>query len=176
MDICLNLALRCIDMNPLSRPKNISDIINKLDEMGDDATDECLELVDMLGIEPLEVHLPCELNKQVSWPVELTNDTDDYFAFMISTDGLGLYNIHRDKGTVPPQSKCSVTVTLKTPEKALLQQRRRDEFTVHSTRVNGCHAAVDISGDMFSEDLGNKVVDEVKITVVPHHPDTVLRP
>src|SRR6266498_2328625 len=83
---------------------------------------ECLELDDMLEIEPLEVHFAVELNKQISCSVELTNDTDDYFAFRISTTSLHPYCIHPTKDIVPARSKCSVTITLQPLEKSPMQR------------------------------------------------------
>ncbi|CAL4899287.1 unnamed protein product [Urochloa decumbens] len=158
-------------MDPADRP-NIWDIISDLNKMDSsdvhiiDVTEtECLELEDMLGIEPLEMHFPFELNKQISCSVELTNDTDDYFAFRISTTSLRPYRINTNKDILPPRSKCSVTITLQALEKEPPRNQRRDEFSLQSTRVDGNLTATGITGDLFAEHSG-KVVDDVNLVVV----------
>lgn len=160
---CLDLAKRCIQMNPLDRP-NICDIISYLNKMdSSDVSDstECPELEDMLGIEPLEIHLSFELNKQISCSIEVSNDMDDYFAFRISTTSLHPYYINTNKGILPPRSKCGITITLE----ALPHNQWRDEFSVQSTRVDGSLTDADITGDLFSEQPG-KVVDDVNLVVI----------
>ncbi|KAJ1261656.1 hypothetical protein BS78_09G047200 [Paspalum vaginatum] len=166
---CLDLARRCTQMDPTDRP-NIWGIISDLNEM--DSTDvdisdatECLELEGMLGIEPLEIYLPFELNKQIACSVELTNDTDDHFAFRIATTSLRPYCIEANKGILPPRSKSSVTITLQALEMAPPDNHCRDEFIVQSTRVDGSLTAMDIGGGMFREEQG-KVVDTVNLTIV----------
>ncbi|CAL4899286.1 unnamed protein product [Urochloa decumbens] len=168
---CLDFARRCIQMDPADRP-NIWDVISDLNEM--DSSDvhiidvtECLELGDMLGIEPLEIHLAFEPNKQISSSVELTNDTDDYFAFRITTTSLRPYCIDTDKDILPlpPRSKCSITITLQALEKAPPRNQCRDEFSVQSTRVDRSLTVTELTGDLFGEHSG-KVVDDVNLVIV----------
>lgn len=123
-------------------------------------------LVDMLGIEPLEIHCPFEeRDGKLSRSIELINDTDDYFAF-ITKPTLRRLRTHPEKGIVPPRSKCSVTVTMMQAQvNALPIDRDKVEITVLSTRVDGSLAAMDIAGDMFIDEDG-KVVDEVNVMVV----------
>ena len=166
---CLDLAQRCVQTDPADRP-DIWDIISDLNDK--DSTDvpsntaECSKLEDMLGIEPLRRHVSLELNKQVSCSVELSNDTDDFFAFRVSTTSLRPYSIQPNKDIVPPGSKCSLTITLEALEKAPPSHQRRDEFSVQSTRVDGGLTATDITGDLFSTEHPGKVVDEVNFVVV----------
>jgi len=166
---CLDLAQRCVQTDPADRP-DIWDIISDLNDK--DSTDvpsntaECSKLEDMLGIEPLRRHVSLELNKQVSCSVELSNDTDDFFAFRVSTTSLRPYSIQPNKDIVPPGSKCSLTITLEALEKAPPPHQRRDEFSVQSTRVDGGLTATDITGGLFSIEHPGKVVDEVNFVVV----------
>lgn len=168
---CLELAIRCTDTKPTNRP-DISDIIcelNKVDSSSDvsDAA-EWLELEGMIGVEPLEIHLPFQLNKKISCSIELSNnETNGYdFAFMISTTSLHPYRMDPDRGIVSPGSKCSITITLQELERAPPHDYCRDEFSVQSTRVYGNHASsMDITQDVFSEEPG-KVVDNVDLVVV----------
>lgn len=123
----------------------------------------CLE--DMLRIEPLEIHFPFELDQQISNTIELTNDTDDCFAFNTKTS-LEVLHTEPEKGIVLPRSKCSVTVTMRHAQvMALPDDRCKEEITMLSTRVDGGVAPTDITEGMFVDNVG-KVVDEVRVTVV----------
>ncbi|XP_066355712.1 uncharacterized protein [Miscanthus floridulus] len=144
---CLELALRCTDKNPIQRP-NIMDITSEL--LASDSINSCSD--DMLGIEPLELHFPIELNGQQSRSIQLTNDTDHYIAFMIGTTGLLAYRTQPDREVVPPRSMYSVTITLQAQEKkpgTVITHRKKDKFTVLSTTVDEGVTAADISEDMF---------------------------
>lgn len=127
----------------------------------------CLD--DMLGIELLEIHFPFELDLQISHSIDLTNDTDDYIAFMTKAT-LRCFRIEPDKGIVPPRSKGSVTITMQAQVKALPNDHYREEITVLSTRVAGGLAAMNITRDVFIEKEGNVVVDEVNVMVVFDEP------
>ena len=141
-------------------------------DSGSDVSDaaEWLELEGMIGVEPLEIHLPFQLNKKISCSIELSNnETNGYdFAFMISTTSLRPYCMDPDRGIVPLGSKCSITITLQELEREPPHDYCRDEFSVQSTRVYGNHASsmdMDITQDVFNEEPG-KVVDNVDLIVV----------
>ncbi|RLN29095.1 uncharacterized protein C2845_PM05G17120 [Panicum miliaceum] len=133
-------------------------------ESTSDQMTPCLE--DMLGVEPLDMHLSFELNKELSCSIELINDTDDRIAFRISMTSLRQYNIQPSKGIVPARSKCSVTIALQPQERPPPHSCCRDECSVQSTRVDGSLTATDITGDMFNELEPGKVVDNVNFFVV----------
>ncbi|GJM95565.1 hypothetical protein PR202_ga12319 [Eleusine coracana subsp. coracana] len=165
----LDLAQKYMQMDPADRP-NIWDLLselNKLDTANNvriSGVPEYSELEDMIGIEPLEMRLPIELNKEISCSIELTNDTDDYFAFRISTTSLRPYCVLQDKDIVPPRSKYSVIIVLKALDNVPPHNYRKDEFSVQSTRVNKSFTALDIAGVMFNEDHG-KAVDKVNVMI-----------
>ncbi|RCV37731.1 hypothetical protein SETIT_8G086300v2 [Setaria italica] len=164
---CLELAQKCTQHDPTGRP-DISDIIDELNQIRDSTEDQFQVipgLEDMLGIEPLETHFVFEEpDQQISHAIELTNDTEDYFAFFTKTS-LHRLRTEPEKGIVPPRSKCSVTVTMMQPLNALPTNRYKEKITVLSTRVDGGLAAMDMKGDMFIDQEG-KVVDEVNVIVV----------
>ncbi|XP_066321034.1 uncharacterized protein [Miscanthus floridulus] len=167
---CLELALRCIQDDPTDRP-DISDIIDELKEI--DTTDGqaqiqisscCLE--DILGIEPLEIRIPFE-DFKISHSIELTNDTDDYIAFVTKAK-LERFCTEPDRGIVPPRSKCSVTLAMQAQVNAQPNVHYTEVITVLSTRVDGALSvdAMDVtSGEIFVDKEG-KVVDEVDVMVV----------
>ncbi|XP_034569792.1 vesicle-associated protein 3-1-like [Setaria viridis] len=159
-----------MEHDPADRP-DISDIVQELNEI--DSNDHQFQVIpsleDMLGIEPLEIQFPFEHYWQVSHTVELSNDTDDHFAF-VTKPSLHRLRTEPDKGIVPPRSKCSVTVTMMQAQvMVLLNNRYKEEITVLSTRLDGGLSAVDITKGMFMEEEG-KVVDEVNVMVVLGRP------
>lgn len=117
---------------------------------------------DMLQIDPLELHFPFELNKQMSCSLDLTNETDSCIAFSIQKMSTLPFCIQPQKGIVWPHSKCMVDITLQQHEKA---PRHADDFIMRSTKVNDGIAAEDITTALFNIDTGN-VVDEVNLHVV----------
>ncbi|KAF8731659.1 hypothetical protein HU200_015587 [Digitaria exilis] len=174
---CLELAQKCKQMDPQDRP-NIWDIMVALSEIDSashpsnstGSTEQmisCLE--DMLGVEPLELHFPFELNKQISCSILLTNDTNDFMAFRITTGNALQYCIHPRKEVVPPRSTCSVNITLQAQEEALQLKHYKDELCVQSTRVDEGLSANSITADVFNKETGN--VDKVNLTVVLDIPD-----
>ncbi|GJN28263.1 hypothetical protein PR202_gb16368 [Eleusine coracana subsp. coracana] len=121
----------------------------------------CLE--HMLGVEPLEIHFPLALDKEISCSVELTNDTDDYIAFMVSTTSLLQFRTQPKKDIIPPRSKCCVIIAVQAQENAPLNYQT--DFYVHSTTVDETLTAKDITDELFDEEEGH-VVDEVNLPVV----------
>lgn len=119
----------------------------------------------MLGIEPLEIHVPFDLDQHiVARSIEVANHTDDYIAFMTKAR-LRLFRIEPGKGIVPPRSKCDVTIAIQSQVNVLPNNHYKEAITVLSTRVDRGLAATDITGAMFSDKEG-KVVDEVNVMVV----------
>jgi hypothetical protein len=119
----------------------------------------------MLGIEPLELHFPFELNTEMSCSLELTNETDSYIAFNIQKTRPLPYCTQPHTDIVPPRSKCSVHITLQPQDKAPRDMQHAGEFIVRSTRVNDGIAVGDITPEMFNKDK-NGAVDEVNLDVV----------
>jgi hypothetical protein len=125
----------------------------------------------MLGVEPLELHFPFEINKQISCSLKLTNQTDAYIAFNIQKMSPLPYCMQPNKGIVPPQSKCSVDVTLHPQHRAPWDMQRADEFIVWSTKVNG-FSSEDITISMFNKESG--VVDAMNLDVIFHTEESTI--
>ncbi|KAM0898218.1 hypothetical protein ACQ4PT_022060 [Festuca glaucescens] len=119
---------------------------------------------DMLGIEPLELRFPFELNNHISCLLELTNETNDFIAFAIQTMSPLPYCIQPKKDIVAPQSKYSVNITLQPLEKAPQDWQYIGDFIVRSTKVNDSLMSENITEDIFHKEEG-KLVDEVNLTV-----------
>jgi hypothetical protein len=117
----------------------------------------------MLGIEPLELRFPFELNSQVSCSLDLTNETNDFIAFSVRTTSPLPYYIRPNKDIVTPRSKYSVNITLQPLGKAP-QDKYTGDFIVRSTKVNESFIGEDVTEGIFNREEG-KLVDEVNLTI-----------
>ena len=120
---------------------------------------------DMLGIEPLQLHFPFELNKQMSCTLMLTNGMDSYIAFNVENTSPLPYCTQPQKGIMLPQSNCNVEITMQLQGKAPGYMHRSNELIVWSAKVNDCLAVEDITTNMFINEADN-LVDEVNLDVV----------
>jgi hypothetical protein len=118
---------------------------------------------DMLGIEPLELCFPFELNSQISRSFELTNETNDFIAFSVHKTSPLPYCIQPNKYIVAPRSKYSVNITLQPLDEAP-QDKGTGSFIVRSTKVKESLRNEDITEEIFSGENGN-MVDEVNLTI-----------
>uniref|UniRef100_A0ACD5ZXP6 Uncharacterized protein n=2 Tax=Avena sativa TaxID=4498 RepID=A0ACD5ZXP6_AVESA len=172
---CIDIGLLCQEMDPTKRP-SIGEVLCDINEM--DGTNgqtsngnESFGLIrpykvdDMLGIEPLELHFPFELNKQMSCSLQLTNKTDSYVAFNVENKSRLPYCTQPHIGIVPPRSKLFVNITLQLQDMAPPDMQCAKEFVVWSTNVNDDLATEDITTEMFDKEMGN-VVDDMHLDVV----------
>ncbi|XP_037419444.1 putative receptor-like protein kinase At4g00960 [Triticum dicoccoides] len=172
---CLEIGLLCQEIDPSKRPyiwQMIHDVreIDGPNEKISNAYEHTFEQISpciedgMLGIEPLELHFPFALNKQMSCALSLTNETDSYIAFNVENTSPLSYCTQPQKGIMPPQSKCNVDITLQLQGKAPGYMHRANELIVWSTKVNDCLIVEDITTNMFINEAVN-VVDEVNLDV-----------
>ncbi|KAM3336721.1 hypothetical protein ACQJBY_030629 [Aegilops geniculata] len=123
IDKLIKIGLLCQEKDPCKRP-SISDIIHVINELESadrkisNANESTIGRMspysedDMLGVEPLELRFPFELNNQISCSLELTNETNAFIAFNIQTTSPLPYCIQPNKDIVAPQSKYSVNIAL----------------------------------------------------------------
>jgi len=157
---CMKIAALCRIKEPTYRP-SISDITSML--MRTETNVDAAQINDeMLGIEPLTLMLPSELQKE-TYEVKLTNETTDYYAFIIETH-CQQYHALPDQGIVSPQSNCSIQITIQA------QSTTKDDFIVKSTIVDKDLRAEHITQYMSKKDPNE--VDEVPLVVVICNPDT----
>ncbi|XP_037460133.1 uncharacterized protein LOC119331062 isoform X2 [Triticum dicoccoides] len=173
---CLEIGLLCHEIEPTKRPyiwhmihviREIEGANGKLSNAYEHAFGQISPYSedDMLGIEPLQLHFPFELNKQMSCTLKLTNGMDSYIAFNIENTSPLPYCTQPQKGIMPPRSKCNVEITLQLQGKAPGYMHRSNELVVWSTNVNDCLAVEDITTNMFTNEVVN-VVDDVNLDVV----------
>ncbi|KAF7051458.1 hypothetical protein CFC21_059693 [Triticum aestivum] len=171
---CIEIAALCMSYDVKKRP-DILDVISSLNEM--ETTTEHIGQAgessvgqtspydwELLGIDPLELHFPFEINKHISCSLELSNAREDCVAFHIEPPSTRHYRIEPNRGIVPPQSRTNVIVTLEAQEKAPHDMRCQDEFVVRCTIVNEGLTPENVSQDMFDE-KSTGLVDEATLTV-----------
>uniref|UniRef100_A0ACD6ABL2 Uncharacterized protein n=3 Tax=Avena sativa TaxID=4498 RepID=A0ACD6ABL2_AVESA len=172
---CIELGQLCQISDPCKRPF-IWDIIHDIKMEGtngsiNNAIESTVDQIspysedDMLGVEPLELHFPFKLKKQMSCSLRLTNETDSHIAFNIQKMRPLPYCIQPEKGIVLSRSECSVDITLQPQDKTPGDMQRAEEFIVWSTKVNADFAVENITKDMFIKETGG-VVDAVNLGVV----------
>ncbi|XP_037467488.1 uncharacterized protein LOC119339601 [Triticum dicoccoides] len=174
---CIEIGLLCQEREPSKRPfiwdiindishmEVVNEEINNANEYTFGKISSCLEEDDMLGIEPLKLHFPFALNKQMSCEIQLTNETDSYIAFNVQNMSPKSYNTQPQKDIMPPRSKCNIEITLQAQGNVPIDMQRANEFVVWSTKVNDGIAFEDITKSMFIKETIN-VVDEVNLDVV----------
>uniref|UniRef100_A0ACD6A1J6 Uncharacterized protein n=1 Tax=Avena sativa TaxID=4498 RepID=A0ACD6A1J6_AVESA len=119
---------------------------------------------ELLSLDPLELCLPFEPNTQIPRTLQLTNERDDHIAFIAHTANAHYkYRVEPSQGVVPPQSRCSVTVTLLARHKAPVMPT--DKIALWMARVEEGVSAEGIDPTTFDADTGG-LVDEVDLTVV----------
>ncbi|KAG0534943.1 hypothetical protein BDA96_04G323300 [Sorghum bicolor] len=120
---------------------------------------------ELLGIDPIELRFPFELNKQISCTLQLTNKTDKQVAFKVKTTSPKKYCVRPNNGMVAPRSKADVVVTMQAQREVPPDMQCKDKFLVQSAIVAKEIMPKEVTGDMFTKDSGN-IVDEVKLKVV----------
>lgn len=120
---------------------------------------------ELLGIDPVDLRFPFELNKQISCTLQLTNKTDKQVAFKVKTTSPKKYCVRPNNGMVAPRSKADVVVTMQAQRDAPPDMHCKDKFLVQSAIVAKETMPKEVTGDMFTKDSGN-IVDEVKLKVV----------
>ncbi|KAM3215249.1 hypothetical protein ACQJBY_067308 [Aegilops geniculata] len=172
---CIKIGLLCQEIDPSKRPFiwDIIDDIRQAEGVNGSIRNDSeykfgqispySEDDDMLGIEPLELHFPFQLNKQTSCTIQLTNETGSYIAFNVEHMNPLSYYAQPQKDIMPPRSKCNVEITMQPQAKA--PRDHTSEFTVWSTEVNDGLDIEDMATIKFIKEAVN-VVDEVNLDVV----------
>ncbi|XP_044429857.1 uncharacterized protein [Triticum aestivum] len=173
---CLEIGLQCQEIDPSKRPymwdmihitREIEGANGKISNADENTSRQICPYSegDMLRIEPLELHFPLEVNKQMACTLRLSNGTGSYIAFIVENLSGLQYSTQQPKGLMPPQSKCNVEITVQLEGKAQKYRHHTNELTVWSTKVNDCYAVEDITISMFLKEVVN-VVDQVNLDVV----------
>lgn len=177
---CVDIALRCVNVERNGRP-SIKDIVNELEELeakikkmtlsSDQSKGHIVEQrssdSNVLAVDPtLELRFLFETRKDISCCLQLTNMTDGSIAFNIMTNQTK-YRTEPKIGTLPPCSKCYVSVTLRAQEEAPLNMQCHDMLIVQCVSISeGLTESDEISEEFFKKVMAEKVVDVVKLPIV----------
>ncbi|KAG2564016.1 hypothetical protein PVAP13_8KG343302 [Panicum virgatum] len=121
----------------------------------------------VLAVDPtLELRFLFETRKDISSCLQLTNKTGGSIAFNIMTNQTK-YRAEPKIGTLPPCSKCYVSVTLRAQEEAPLNMQCHDMLIVQCVSISeGLAESDEISEEFFKKVMAEKVVDVVKLPIV----------
>ncbi|KAG9139919.1 hypothetical protein Leryth_023035 [Lithospermum erythrorhizon] len=132
---------------------------------------------EVLEVDPLELHFPFELKKQISCSMQLSNKTDTHVAFKVKTTNPKKYCVRPNTGVVLPRSSCDVTVTMQAQKEAPLDMQCKDKFLLQSVNVSPEASTKEITPELFNKESGNRV-EECKLRVVydpPPQPPSPVR-
>lgn len=129
-----------------------------------------------VGVDPLELRFPFELNKEISCVMQLTNRTDDSIAFNTCVNKQKYYT-QPEEGIMPPYSKRYITVTMRAQESAPPDMQCNDVFLVRSTTMSkDDFMCDDIIKRLRNMTMTGNMVDEERLPIVyvalpqPPHP------
>ncbi|KAJ1272749.1 hypothetical protein BS78_06G226600 [Paspalum vaginatum] len=178
---CIEIAATCVEKNRDKRPSTIQiiDELNKVEaqiaEMLKNVPKPPTAACQMMrgsgskdiAVDPsLELRFPFELQRSISCCLQLTNKADGFVAFDIKADQTK-YCARPSRGTLPPCSRCYVTVTLRAQEKAPPNMQCHDVLVVRGTRVSQGSTPDHVAADLFQvSEEGTAAVDEVTLPIV----------
>nr|CAB3447367.1 unnamed protein product [Digitaria exilis] len=108
---------------------------------------------ELLGIEPIELRFPFELNKQISCALQLTNKTDKQVAFKVKTTSPKKYCVRPNNGIVAPRATADVVVTMQAQREAPPDMQCKDKFLVQSAILPNEDIPKEVTGDMVNHIL-----------------------
>ncbi|OEL14332.1 Vesicle-associated protein 1-2 [Dichanthelium oligosanthes] len=111
------------------------------------------EAGELLGINPIELRFPFELNKQISCTLQLTNKTDKQVVFKVKTTSPKKYCVRPNNGIVAPRSTADVVVTMQAQREAPPDMQCKDKFLVQSAIVAKEIVPKEVTGDMVTHIL-----------------------
>ncbi|VAI53413.1 unnamed protein product [Triticum turgidum subsp. durum] len=112
--VCAEIGIECTDLNPAKRPESMKHIIDRL--LAAESSTQVIPTggptSKLIVLHPSALRFPFEINKVITCPLELTNNTDKHVAFRLKDKSgessflrLPLY------GIVPPNTPYTLIVT-----------------------------------------------------------------
>ncbi|KAI3874208.1 hypothetical protein MKX03_014240, partial [Papaver bracteatum] len=122
-----------------------------------------LKLSNLLSIKPTKYRFPVELEKRISFVLQLTNKTDEYVAFKVRVTN-GNYRASPFRGIVLPGTTCDITASILA--KGISQDPlSQDNILLQSFIAPKGATGEDITPEMFWKESG-KVVEEFELRVI----------
>ncbi|CAI9275058.1 unnamed protein product [Lactuca saligna] len=119
----------------------------------------------LLELDGSSIKFICEIKKQSTSSVHISNISDEYVAFKVKTTSPKRFCVRPNSGIISPKSECSFTVTMQGLRSHPSEVECKDKFLVQSTVVDSGTKEEDITVDLFSKSSG-KYVEEKKLRVV----------
>ncbi|PWA85363.1 major sperm protein (MSP) domain, Vesicle-associated membrane-protein-associated protein [Artemisia annua] len=119
----------------------------------------------LLEIDGTSIKFICEVRKQSTSSVHLSNISDDYVAFKVKTTSPKRFCVRPNSGIISPKSAYDFTVTMQGLRSAPSEVECKDKFLIQSTVVDSGLKEEDVTLELFSKSSG-KYVEEKKLRVV----------
>uniref|UniRef100_A0ACD5WMM8 Uncharacterized protein n=1 Tax=Avena sativa TaxID=4498 RepID=A0ACD5WMM8_AVESA len=129
----------------------------------------------LLDVHPLQVCLPFEENKLISWPLHLANNSEDeHVAFRCTPKTSELYFnwLSQLCGILPPKSSCTYVVTMERQQQPPANMDALDLFLDCGLVPKGTELS-DVNHYTILSDIEESEIDDVVITVCHPADDTV---
>lgn len=134
IQVCAEIGIECIDIDPTKRPVSIKHIIDKLLETESTQLFPVGQQRELLLLHQYVLCFPFEPNKVITCPLQLTNNTDKYVAFRLTDKSeLSFLNLP-SYGIVPPKSSYTLDVT--TQEHKVLPRKSNTNVILDSAIVS----------------------------------------
>ncbi|XP_022023172.1 vesicle-associated protein 1-2 [Helianthus annuus] len=119
----------------------------------------------LLEINATAITFICEVKKQSTSSVHLSNISDEYVAFKVKTTSPKRFCVRPNSGIISPKSACEFTVTMQGLRSPPSEVECKDKFLIQSTVVDAATKEEDVTLELFSKRSG-KYVEEKKLRVV----------
>ncbi|KAJ0446292.1 putative major sperm protein (MSP) [Helianthus annuus] len=119
----------------------------------------------LLEINATAITFICEVKKQSTSSVHLSNISDEYVAFKVKTTSPKRFCVRPNSGIISPKSACDFTVTMQGLRSPPSEVECKDKFLIQSTVVDAATKEEDVTLELFSKRSG-KYVEEKKLRVV----------
>ncbi|XP_076887395.1 vesicle-associated protein 3-1-like [Bidens hawaiensis] len=119
----------------------------------------------LLEIQPHEIRIVFEPEKQSSCTIRLVNKSDQHVAFKVKTTSLSKYCARPNTGVIKPNLTCDFTVTMQAQKVAPPDLICSDKFLIQSTIVPSGTTEDRIMSTTFAKE-GDNHVEETKLKVI----------
>ncbi|XP_024995371.1 vesicle-associated protein 2-2-like [Cynara cardunculus var. scolymus] len=119
----------------------------------------------LLEVDAKAIKFICEVKKQSTTSVHLSNISDEYVAFKVKTTSPKRFCVRPNSGIISPKSACDFSVTMQGLRSPASEVECKDKFLIQSTVVDAATKEEDVTLDLFSKSSG-KYVEEKKLRVI----------
>ncbi|XP_076916685.1 uncharacterized protein LOC143576494 [Bidens hawaiensis] len=118
-----------------------------------------------LHIDATAITFQCEVKKQSTSSVHLSNISDQYVAYKVKTTSPKRFCVRPNSGIISPKSTCDFTVTMQGLRSPPSEVDCKDKFLIQSTVVDAGTKEEEVTLELFAKGSG-KYIEEKKLRVV----------